>query len=308
MNRRTVTERLYDQTPAGILVPSGSTTDIRSFAKTSITAAKLDGLDLLQVFHRHGLNPDRSTSLIALIEGTARLSDALLMAKDHDQSYEDLFSALQVSRIVDAVNVATNDAALPRVLGELLDGDINLLARSRSKAKDTLWELELLRIMRVNGIHSVLDEPDLLLAGTTDEIGVACKKLYSDANFSKVISVAVSQIRRSMKLGLVAVNIDDLLPANAILKADNQAIASQMINSRIGALMAKQEHYLRRYLEPGRAIAVVVSCAALADMKHNEPRFCNFRQTVAWHIPSVSREIDAEFNAILSAFIASTYA
>ncbi len=230
------------------------------------------------------------------------------MAKDHDQSYEDLFSALQVSRIVDAVNVATNDAALPRVLGELLDGDINLLARSRSKAKDTLWELELLRIMRVNGIHSVLDEPDLLLAGTTDEIGVACKKLYSDANFSKVISVAVSQIRRSMKLGLVAVNIDDLLPANAILKADNQAIASQMINSRIGAFMAKQEHYLRRYLEPGRAIAVVVSCAALADMKHNEPRFCNFRQTVAWHIPSVSREIDAEFNAILSAFIASTYA
>lgn len=46
-----------------------------------------------------------------------------------------------------------------------------------------------------------LEEPDLLIAGSTDEIGVACKKLYSDANFSKVLSVAVSQIRRSMKPG-----------------------------------------------------------------------------------------------------------
>lgn len=303
MNRRTFTEQLYDRTPAGILVPSGSTTDVSSFAKTSVTAAKLDGLELLQLYRRQGLNPDRSKSLNGLIAGAARLSDAILLAKDHEQSYEDLFSALQVSRIVEAVATVKNDAALPRILRELLDGDINLLARSRSKAKNTLWELELLRIMRENRVHADLEEPDILLGGATGEIGVACKKLYSDANFSKVISVAVSQIKRSLKLGLVAVNIDDLLPANAILKADTQAIATQMINERIGDFMQRQEPYLRRYLEPGRAIAVVVSCAALADLKHNEPQFCNFRQTVAWHIPSVSPQIDREFNAILSAFV-----
>jgi len=272
MSRRTLTEQLYDQTPAGILVPSGSTTDIRSFARTSVTAAKLDGLELLQLFRRQGLNPNRSTSLIRLIESTARLSDALLMAKDHEKSYADLFSALQVSRIVDAINTVTNDAPLPRILKELLDGDIDLLARSQSKAKDTLWELELLRMMRANGVKAVLDEPDLLLAGMADEIGVACKKLYSEANFSKVISVAVRQIRRSLKLGLVAVNIDDLLPANTILSADSQEVASQMMNIRIGDFMARQERYLRHYLEPGRAIAILVSCAALADLKHNVNR------------------------------------
>jgi hypothetical protein len=303
MSRSTVTEQMYDCTPAGVLVPSGSTTNVRSFSNTSVTAAKLEGLELLQLFRKQRLNPDRSTSLIRLIDGTTRFSDALLMANDHEQSYADLFCALQVSRIVAAVNAVRDDAALPRVLGELLDGDMNLLARSQSKAKDTLWELELLRIMRTNGIHAVLDEPDLLLAGTTDEIGVACKKLYSEANFSKVISVAVKQIRRSLKMGLVAVNIDDLLPADAVLKADSEAVASQMINTRISDFMVRQEHYLRRYLEPGRAVAILVSCATLADLKHNEPRFCSFRQTVAWHIPSTALEIDAEFNAILSAFV-----
>jgi hypothetical protein len=305
MNRQVTSEQLYGQTPTGILIPSGSTTDIRSSDKTSVTAAKLKGLKLIELFRQHGLNPDRSPSLLALIDGATRLSNALLTAKDDEQSYADIFRAMQLSRILDAVAVITQDVALPRVLGELLNGDINLLTRFRSKAKDTLWELELLRMLRANAIHAVLGEPDILLAGSTADIGVACKKLYSDANFAKVISGAVGQIQRSERLGLVAVNIDDLLPGNAILNADNQAAASKIINDRLSAFMMTQERYLRRYLEPGRAIAIIVSCAALADLRNNEPQFCNVRQTVAWHIPSVSQQNDAEFNAILSAFVAS---
>lgn len=302
MNRQVVSEQLYDQTPAGVLVPSGSSTAISYSTTTSVNTAKHDGLELLNLFRKHGLNPNRSPSLLALISGATRLSDALLTAQDDEQSYPDIFSALQLSRILDAVAGVTKDDALPRVLGELLEGNISLLERRRSKAKDTLWELELLRILRANGVHAVLGEPDILLAGSTGDIGVACKKLYSDANFAKVLSVAIDQIHRSEKQGLVAVNIDDLLPNNAILQADNQPTASKIINDCLSDFMAAQDRHLRRYLQPGRTVAIVVSCAALADLKDSEPQFWNFRQTVAWHIPWVSQENDAEFKAILSAF------
>lgn len=309
MKRHLATRDLYDKTASGILVPSGSTTDTRSFARTSVAATKLDGLEMLKVFRSNGLDPTRSASLMALVDQTSALSDALLTAQDNQTSYAQLFAALQLRRLIEAVEVIANDPSLPRLLSELLDGTLDLLARTRSKAKDTLWELELLRTLRSNGVSTEIGEPDLLLAASADQVGVACKKLYSAANFSKVLSGAVDQIRRSLKLGLVAVNIDDLVPANSILKAPTEDVAANMLNTRVSEFMVEQERYLRRYIEPGRAIAVLVSCAALTDLAQNEPRFCNFRQTIAWHIPSVSPQIDGQFNAILSAFKSgATYA
>jgi hypothetical protein len=305
MNRLIQTQHLYDRTPAGIMIPAGSTTDASSFAKTSVLRMKLAGRELIDLFRKHGLDPKRSTSFMTFVEDTARLSDALLCAKDDDTSYSQIFSTLQLSRIVEAVDSIADDPSLPRLLSELLDGTLNLLDRSRSKAKDTLWELELHKALRLNGVHVVFGEPDLLLAANQGHIGVACKKLYSDANLSKVLSGAVGQIERSVKLGLVAINIDDLLPEGVILKAPNEGTAAGILNRRIANFMSNHERHLRHYMEPGRTIAILVSCAVLAELEQSEPRFCTFRQTVAWHIPSISPQIDSEFSSVVSAFRAN---
>ena len=302
MNRHIATRDIYNKTASGILVPAGSTTDAHSVSKTSIAATKLDGLEMLKIFRTKGLDPSRSASLTALIEHTSQLSDALLTAQDDQTSYAQLFSALQLRRLIEAVDAVANEPASPRLLSELLDGTLDLLIRTRSKAKDTLWEIELLCTLRTNGVATEIGEPDLLLAASSDQVGVACKKIYSATHFSKTLSVAVKQIQRSLKLGIVAINIDDLMPADSILKAPSEDMAANILNARVSEFMVEQERHLRRYIEPGRAIAVLVSCAALTDLEKRKPQFCNFRHTVVWHIPSISKQIDAQFGAILSAF------
>lgn len=298
MKRHITTAGVYEKTASGSSVPVGSTTEANSFSKFSVTSTYLDSTKMLQFFRSNGVDPSRSTSLMRLIAQTSD-SGGIPGAQ---VSHEQIFASLQLRRIIDAVNAIADDPSLPRLLAELLDGTLDLLARGQSKAKDTLWEIELLRILRSNGISSGFGEPDLLLTVSADPVGVACKKLYSEANFSKVISRAVAQIQRSLNLGIVAVNLDDLMPENSILKAPTPDIAAKMLDKRIYTFMAEHERHLRKYIEPGRAIAVIVSCAVLADLDQNNPRFCNVRQTNAWHIPSISPQIDQQFSAILAAF------
>lgn len=298
MKRQITTSGIYDKSASGSFVPIGTTTESSSFSKSSVTSTYLDGVKMLQVFRSNGFDPSRSSSLMRLVDQT---SDSGAIPGEQ-VSYGQLFASLQLRRVIDAVNTIISDPSLPRLLSELMDGTLDLLARAQSKAKDTLWEIELLRILRTNGISSEFGEPDLLLTASADPVGVACKKLYSAANFSKIISRAVSQIQRSLNLGIVAVNIDDLISSNSILNAPTPDVAAKMLDTIIYEFMAEHERHLRKYIEPGRAIAVIISCAALADLDQNKPRFCNLRQTIAWHIPSISPQIDLQFNAILSAF------
>lgn len=298
MKRQITSSGIYDKTESGLLVPVGSTTEANFFSKTSVASTYINAGEMLQLFRRNGFDPSRSSSLMTLLDQASDSGET----PGEQVSYGQLFASLQLRRVIDAVETISNDPSLPRLLFEMLDGTLDLLARAQSKAKDTLWEIELLRIFRANGINAEFGEPDLLLAASAAPVGVACKKLYSTANFSKVLSSAVSQIQRSRNLGIVAVNIDDLIPANSILKAATPDVATKMLDKKIYGFMVEHERHLRKYIEPGRAIAVIVSCAALADLYQTDPRFCNVRQTVAWHIPSISPQIDQQFNAILSAF------
>lgn len=302
MNRRNAHWQHYDRAAGGILVPSGYTADFRSFGRTTVFATKIDSINLLNLFRKYGFNPDRSPTLISLVRDTAFVSDSILMGKNEDACELHLFKALQLRRIVDAVDQVLQEPALPRVLEELLDGTVDLLQRSQSKAKDTLWELELLSTLRNNQIHTILSEPDLIAFPASNPIGIACKKIYSEANFHKRIQSAVRQIERYGTCGLIAVNIDDLTPQDKILKTDTADQAAGFLRNFITGFMHAHEHTLRRYIEPGRAIAVLVSCAALSDIKDNEPRFCNYRQNFVWHIPNVSDALNEQFSRILHAF------
>jgi len=76
----------------------------------------------------------------------------MLMANDDVSSYTHLFATLQLRRVIEAVAAVSNDLPLPRIPAELLDGNLDLLAREQSKAKDNLWELELFNTLRSNGI------------------------------------------------------------------------------------------------------------------------------------------------------------
>ena len=129
---------------------------------------------------------------------------------------------------------------------------LDLMNREQSKAKDTLWELELWQALARMGMHVTLEEPDIVVSFDGARIGIACKKFYSENNVSKVLSQAVSQFEGDFAFGMIAINLDDLTPASTILKATSIDQMLEMISQVNYSFIKRHERHFRKYLEPGR--------------------------------------------------------
>lgn len=285
----------------GSLKSIGHTSEFSAERTNTFEVVAASAARLRSLYAEHGLTLGRSPSLLSLIEDTETLASAV----QDERTFNQIFSALQIQRIAEAILPLTGKRKASEKLSETLDGSISLLSRSRSKAKDTLWELELHRVLSECGIETAFAEPDLMIALAGSSAGVACKKLYSEANVEKVLSQAIRQIERNCSSGIVALDIEDLLPENAILQVPNSHGMAVRLNAHNDGFMQRHERHLRKYLEPGRAISVVVSCGAMVDILDRSPRFYAARQTTMWNIPNHSPTQSSQVEAILTALLSS---
>lgn len=302
MKRTSEHQPIFTVNKSGSLAQTGSTSLVSVEDSAPHNETRDRALALKSLLEANGLSIGKSPTLAKLFNHTMQRSESLNSGTLDGISYEHAFSAAQMERIASAVEVLSTDLDPRPHLVALLSGSINLLDRKRSKAKDTLWELELLRMLRDIGINAHLGEPDLILEFEGAKIGVACKKLYSEANVGKVLSQAVAQIERGFDFGFVAVNLDDLLPENRLLQAPTIESMAGVLEGRLITFMQEHERHLRRYLEPGRAMTALVSCAALADVPSAQPRFLNARQSVVWHIPGLPSAKDQQVANFFEAF------
>jgi hypothetical protein len=301
MNRTSRHQPIFQLSSDGSAVQIGHTSEFSADSTNTFQAVANSAVRLRGLYCEAGLHLSKSPALRALIDDTI----VLAAANVDDRQFHQLFSALQVQRISEAVLPLAGPPLGREKLAETLDGELNLLSRKRSKAKDTLWELELHRILSECGISTRLAEPDLIVLLAGSDAGIACKKLYSEANVEKVLSQAIGQVERNCSSGIVALDIEDLLPENAILQVPNSSGMAARLNAHIDAFMQRHERHLRKYLEPGRAISVVVSCAALVDILDRTPRFYAARQTTMWNIPNHSPTQSSQVKAILGALLSS---
>jgi hypothetical protein len=285
----------------GSLTPTGHTSEFSAERTNTFEVVAGSAIRLRGLYAELGLPLSKSPTLLALIEDTETLASAV----DDERTFGHLFSALQVQRIAEAILPLAGKSQVREKLAETLDGGISFLFRTRSKAKDTLWELELHRVLSDCGIETRFAEPDLMVALAGSDAGVACKKLYSEANVEKVLSQAIGQIERNCSSGIVALDIEDLLPENAILQVPNSQGMAVRLNAHNDSFMQRHERHLRKYLEPGRAISVVVSCGAMVDILDRSPRFYTARQTTMWNIPNNSPSQSSQVDAILTALLSS---
>jgi|CXWL01.1.fsa_nt_gi hypothetical protein len=287
MKRQSEHQPIYQANESGQLVQSGSTSAFSLEDSSPYVSIKARAVALRDLLQSHGLQPQRSVTLTKFIDDAIELSDAWICGENDRASFNHLLSAAQIERIASAALSIGNCDNPKAVLEELLNGSIDLLDRQRSKAKDTLWELELLRILTEHKIDARIGEPDLIINFRGARVGMACKKIYSERNFSKVLSNAVAQIERDCDFGIVALNIDDLLPENCLLKAPTVDSMSAILTEWNYAFLRGHKRYLRRYLATGRALSALVSCAAIVDITTAKHRFMNARQVTVWHMPGM---------------------
>lgn len=295
MHKHATHQPIYTQTEGGVLVQTGNTSDFSHRDSFSYLTVKQRGLDLQELYRQNGLEINTTSGLARLIGDATKLSDSWLCNERSEDTALHLFSAAQLNRIATAALPLGRSDQAKTLLTDLLSGSLDLLSRARSKAKDTLWELELWQVLSKLGMSTNLEEPDIVVLFEGARIGIACKKIYSESNVSKVFSQAVSQIEDAFTFGVVALNLDDLTPPNTILKAPSIAQLSETITRLNFTFLQRHERHLRKYLERGRAITVIVSTSVMADVPTTKTGFFNARQSMIWKIPVLSPEKERQF-------------
>jgi hypothetical protein len=210
------------------------------------------------------------------------------MDKKEIANWQLLFRVSFLDRIADAVLPLATVPDRAKYLTVLTSGSLDLLQRDLSITKNILWELELWARLCGRGLSATLHEPDLVVHFEDATVGIACKKLYSDNNVAKVLSEAVGQIEATHDFGILAVNLDDLVPAGQILKATTQAAMGKRIEQINEAFLIKHKEHFLRYLKPGRVISALVSTTLLAELSAHKPAFNIASQMTVWAVPGLT--------------------
>ncbi len=242
-------QQAWNREKSGLLVPAGIVSDISLSSSQTYLRIKEKALAIEHLYEVSNVALVPTSDLARLIEDAKTLSDSWLMGQVDKYAASVLFRAGMLDRIADAILPLSDVPNRAHFLGALQSGALDLLDRKRSSAKDVLWELELWAILRQRSFDATLEEPpDIVVTFGESKIGIACKKLYSQKHVQNVLSQAVAQIESNFDFGIVAINIDDLVPANQILRAPTHERMARYISDLNARFLKTHERHFRKYL------------------------------------------------------------
>lgn len=285
------TKQLWQTTEAGVLVPSGNVLETSNRKKTNFLHVKAKAKEIEDIYVSTGLTMSPACSLAQMIGNAKALADGWLSNQTADSSMIDVFYALHLDRIADAILPLRDVSGREKYLNALTSDELDFFSRKSSYAKNIFWEVELWSILRRGcPSASLQDPPDISLQLSGGTLGVSCKKIYSEKNVEKVLSEAVAQVEADFDVGVVALNLDDLTPPDTILRVRNKTEMDSFLQKHTDDFLARHERHFRKYLASGRLVSALVSVNVIAHVLDWKVQFNNTRSAVAWTIPGLAPE------------------
>ena len=137
-----------------------------------------------------------------------------------------------------------------------------------------------------------MDPPDIVINLERGDLGIACKKLYSEKHVQNVLSKAVKQVSVGFDVAVVAINIDDLLPAQQLFKVATATEVTRKIRAVVDEFVVEHERHFRKYLSTQRLVGAMVTCNLVVDVAEWGV-FHNYRQSTVWCFPGLDAEASA---------------
>jgi len=289
---------------SGLIVPAdGTVSDLSTTSTQTYLQIKEKALALESLYADCNLKLPSTCYLARLIADAKMLSD-LWLTNHSKLDMCLLLHGFYVDRIAEAVLPIRSVLERDRYLNLLTCGSLDLLGREKSNAKNCLWELELWSTLCRHGFDAALTEPpDITILFEGSKIGIACKKIYSEKHVQNVLSQAVSQIESAFELGIVAINLDDLLPAHRILRSATRKTMSRVIRDLNARFFRSHERHFRKYLACGRVIAALVSPSLVVELRQEKPSLNNAGQSTIWIIPGLEPQKEEQANRFRDQFM-----
>ena len=176
-----------------------------------------------------------------------------------------LMRASIIHRICAAIVDAKDDPLLPGKLRKITSGSFDPRWPSRTEGRDIVWELQLRHMLSLRQMKVRLDEPDLVVTGESEEFGIACKKIYGEASLDRALRNATKQIKGAHRRGLIAINIDALMPPRLFLIANTPRELNGKLVKRVDEFTRDNLTVIRRYADRVAGLLISLDHFALGD-------------------------------------------
>ena len=290
--------RNWVRSSGGILIPDGYRIQSSVEKSRSLLQLKNDAKKILGLADKDGVLISEASDFSSLLSSAVKASDDFFIGGE--VSNRAWLSVVQFSRVCDALLALEGTEDFKQLLRKLCSGSLNLLSRVQSQPKNFLWEGELLGMLRMCKLDAVMREPpDIVVTCLGEEIGIACKKLYSERNVEKVFSNGVRQLSGGFDHGMVAFNLDDLVPENFVLYESSETNAAERINVLNRKFIGYHARHFHKYLNSERVSAAFVSTSVPVNIGNDPQNLRNIRQSTVWTLPGSAGGINPAMRSFL---------
>ncbi len=247
-------------------------------------AARIDGCR--NVLADKGLAIKPNSALGQLFAEADRLNRAWI-AQDDSEDVATLCAADDAVWIADAILGAISDPASHAAIRRISKSDMRLSLRHFSQGKDALWELSLREFLRLRGVTAAFKDPpdlEIVLPDMLGDLGVACKKVYSEGSVEKQFSKGLAQLKPYNGVGIVAFNLDDLLPSGRILSVTTADEGFGMLNEFNLDFIDRHRRHFAPAVMKGRCLGVWVTTTMQMDIASQRTRFNRGTQHNLWTV------------------------
>ena len=202
-----------------------------------------------------------------------------------------LIIVAHAQRLVRSMLDAIDDPGALECIKRIVGSQIDSLDRQRSLGKDALWELDLAnRLKRQSAKVQHVDPPDLIIDMSFGKYGVACKKIYSEKGVEAQVRKGIKQIEKRSCHGVVAVNIDDLVPADVYLRAQTSAHSSNFLHNFNYEFISRHASKLSKFIGAGACDGIFISTTVFSKIEGNRASYHNQSESVLWALDNISGE------------------